>query len=150
MATSLKRLVGLGLVAAALTSGTAFASNTPQGLKADGLRLQGMAQAYEHSLNGSTPQGVKADGLRLQGMAQVYERSAASFYTPRALRAEGLRWEAMARAYDAGTVPARSTSSDGFDWVASLIGGASILGFGAVGVALILGTRRVRRTKLAV
>jgi hypothetical protein len=48
---------------------------TPQGLKADGLRLQGIARVYE-SLGAQagypTPLGPKADGLRLQGIAKVY------------------------------------------------------------------------------
>jgi hypothetical protein len=50
--------------------------STPQGLKADGLRLQGIAQVYKQigpETSFSTPQGLKADGLRLQGIAQVYQ-----------------------------------------------------------------------------
>jgi hypothetical protein len=154
MGTTFKRLVGLGFVAAALASGTATASNTPQGLKADGLRLQGIAEVYKQM---PSPQGLKADGQRLQGIAQVYERMqtppAASFYTPRALKAEGLRGQAMARAYGADRPAVRSSSSSGtrgFDWGAALVGAASMLGFGTVGVALLLGARRVRRTKVAV
>jgi len=151
------RLVVLVLVVAALGTGTAVASNTPLGLKADGLRLQGIAQMYERLQNGSTVQGLKAEGLRLQGMAQAYQqlqsRPAASFYTPRALKAEGMRWEAMARAYrghKTASAGLRSSSSSGFDWSAAFIGAASGLGFVSVGVALLFGARRVRRTKVAV
>jgi hypothetical protein len=125
------RLVVLVLVVAALGTGTAVASNTPQGLKADGLRLQGMAQAYQ----------------------QLQSRPAASFYAPRALKAAGMRWEAMARAYrghKTASTGVSSSSSSGFDWSAALIGAASMLGFASVGVALLLGARRVRRTKVAV
>lgn len=125
------RLVVLVLVVAALGTGTAVASNTPQGLKADGLRLQGIAQMYERL---RTP-------------------SAASFYTPRALKAEGMRWEAMARAYrghKAVGAGLGSSSSSGFDWSAAFIGAASGLGFASVGVVLLLRARRVRRTKVAV
>jgi hypothetical protein len=151
------RLVVLVLVVAALGTGTAVASNTPQGLKADGLRLQGIAQMYERLQDGSTVQGVKAEGLRLQGMAQAYQqlqsRPAASFYTPRALKAEEMRWEAIARAYRGHKTAGAglsSSSSRGFDWSAAFIGAASMLGFASVGVALLLGARRVRRTKVAV
>jgi hypothetical protein len=49
---------------------------TPEGVKADGLRWQGIAQTYQQlasARNFPTPLGLKADGLRLQGMAQVYQ-----------------------------------------------------------------------------
>jgi hypothetical protein len=152
------RVVGLIFVLAALVSGTASASSdrpaasfyTPQGLQADGLRLQGMAQAYERM------QALKADGLRLQGIAQRYQqmqsRPAASFYTPQALKAQGLRWEGIAAAYGVHktAIAPTSSSSSGFDWSAAFIGAASMLGFAMVGVALLVGARRVRRTKVAV
>jgi hypothetical protein len=72
--------------------------STPEGLKADGLRLQGIARTYsqlqspdtasqssspiwEHQLHSPatasqypTPAGLKADGLRYQGIARVYEQ----------------------------------------------------------------------------
>ena len=126
---TLGRLVGLGFLVAAVSSGTANAAGTtPQGLKADGLRLQGIAQAYQQS------------------------RPAASFYTPRALKAEGLRWQAMAQAYGGhktATAPATSSNS-GFDWSDAGIGAAGGLGFAVCAAALILVARRIRRTKLAV
>ena len=150
---TLGRLVGLGFLVAAVSSGTANAAGTtPQGLKADGLRLQGIAQAYGQT-QGSTPEGLKADGLRLQGIARAYEnRPAASFYTPQALEAEGLRWQAMAQAYGGhktATAPATSSNS-GFDWSDAGIGAAGGLGFAVCAAALILVARRIRRTKLAV
>jgi hypothetical protein len=149
-------LVGLVFVVAGLAGGTASASidgpaasfYTPQGLKADGLRLQGTAQVYERL------QGLKADGLRLQGIAQVYKRlqtrPAASFYTPQALKAEGLRWQAIARAYQPERPPVAGVSqSNGFDWSDAGVGAAGGLGFAAFAAALIVTTRRIRRTKLA-
>src|SRR4029077_16076588 len=77
----------------------AAGGSTPQGLKADGLRLQGIADRYAQ-LRGSTPAGLKGDGRSLQAMARAYQsRPAASFYTPQALKADGLRWQQMARVY---------------------------------------------------
>jgi hypothetical protein len=54
--------------------------STPAGLKADGLRWQGIAHAYEQlqsAGNYPTQLGLKAEGMRLQGMAQVYEQTQA-------------------------------------------------------------------------
>ena len=155
MRSRFMRLVGLGFVVVAVSSGTATAGgNTPQGLKADGQRLQAVATLYKQI---ASAEGLRADGLRLQGIAQAYQRMesrpAASFYTPQALKAEGLRWQAMADAFRAGRTRSASPSSSnpsGFDWAAALIGGASTLGFATVGGALLLGARRVRRTKVAV
>jgi hypothetical protein len=152
----LARVFGLAAVIVSLAVGTANAASnsTPAGLRADGLRLQGLAQFYERQQNGSTPLGLKADGLRLQAMAKALQvRTAASFYTPQALKAEGLRWQAMADAYGVGTTPRRSSSSSstgGFDWSAAVVGAVSMLGFATVGAALLLGARRVRRTRVAV
>jgi hypothetical protein len=88
--TSLKwfrRLIVLGAVVAAATASTAAAGvmidagapvnvqgPTPLGLKAEGMRLQGMAQVYQSLSNAPTAQGLKADGLRLTGIAQVYQQ----------------------------------------------------------------------------
>ena len=84
-----RRLVVLGAVVAAATASTAAAGvmidaggpvnvqgPTPLGLKADGQRLQGMAEVYKSLANDSTPtaQGLRADGLRLTGIAQVYQQ----------------------------------------------------------------------------
>lgn len=51
--------------------------STPAGLKADGLRWQGIAQTYgqlQPARNFPTQLGLEADGLRLQGMAKVYQQ----------------------------------------------------------------------------
>jgi hypothetical protein len=49
---------------------------TQAGLKADGLRWQGIAKRYEalsRSYSYPTALGLKAEGMRLQGTAQVYQ-----------------------------------------------------------------------------
>src|SRR6476660_4534459 len=49
---------------------------TSAGLKADGLRWQGIAKRYEalgQSYSYPTALGLKAEGMRLQGTAQVYQ-----------------------------------------------------------------------------
>ena len=148
---TLSRVIGLVFLVAALVSGPASAATgeTPQGLKADGLRWQGLANHYLQ-LRGATPLGINADGLRYQAMARFYaNRPAASFYTPQALKAEGLRWQAKARFYAANAPVARS-SSDAFDWGSAAIGGAGtiVLLLGAGG--LVFGVRKVRQERLAV
>jgi hypothetical protein len=147
--TTLSRVVGLALLAAALWSGTAMAGGTtPQGLNADGLRLQGIARAYQQ-LHGYTPAALMADGLRWQGIARAYQnRPAATFYTPQALKAEGLRWQATAQAYGVHKAPTvSSSSSSGFDWTDAGIGALGALGVAVFAVGLII---VARRTKLAV
>jgi hypothetical protein len=144
------RFVGLVFLVAALSSGTASAlaagGNTPQGLKAEGLRLQGIADRYVQ-MRGTTQDGLKADGLRYQAMARAYaSRPAASFYTPQALKAEGLRWQAMAQAYAQPQVVRNS----GFDWGAAGIGAIGVFVAMLCGAALFLGVRRIREEKLAV
>ena len=142
--------IGLVVLVAALSTGTAFAGGTtPQGLKADGLRLQAIAQAYGQT-EGSTPQGLKADGLRWQGIARAYEsRPAASYYTPAALRAQGLRWNALAQAYRGPTVSTVASGSSGFDWGDAGIGAASGFGIVAFAAAAVVFARHLRRAKLA-
>ena len=72
---TVSRFVGLVFLVAALSSGTASAMSvegtTPQGLKADGLRLQGIADRYAQ-MSGYTQDGLRADGLRYQAMARAY------------------------------------------------------------------------------
>jgi hypothetical protein len=53
------------------TRDAAALHSTPLGLKADGLRLQSLAQSYSQP----TAQGLEADGLRLQAIAQAYKQS---------------------------------------------------------------------------
>jgi hypothetical protein len=146
-------VAGLVFTVALVVSGTASASRTPEGLKADGLRLQALAQHYKQ-MQGTTALGLKADGLRLQAIAQHYQRlenrPAASFYTPEALRANGLRWQAMAQLYSGQRTAGASASSSrsGFDWGAAFIGAASTLGFAVCCIALLLGSRRLRRQRV--
>ena len=55
-----------------LSSGVA-AAGTSDAVRADGLRWTAMAKAYAPQAGGHvTPQGLKADGLRLQGVARRY------------------------------------------------------------------------------
>lgn len=144
------RFVGLVFLVAALTGGTANAMSvggtTPQGLKADGLRLQGLADRYVQ-MRGYTQDGLRADGLRYQAMARAYaNRPAASFYTPQALKAEGLRWQTMAQAYAQPQVVRNS----GFDWGAAGIGAIGVFVAMLCAAVLILAVRRIREEKLAV
>lgn len=147
--TTFSRIVGLVFLVAALSSGTASAAGTtPQGLKADGLRWQGLAQRYQE-LSGYTQQGLKADGLRWQAMARAYtSRPAASFYTPQALNAMGQRWQALAQQYrQSGTA---TSGSNGFDWGAASIGVAGGIVVALCTALLVFGVRRVRQEKIAI
>jgi hypothetical protein len=147
---TISRFVGLVFLVAALSSGTANAmtveGTTPQGLKADGLRLQGIADRYAQ-ISGYTQEGLRADGLRYQAMARAYaNRPAASFYTPQALKAEGLRWQTMAKSYAQPQVVRNS----GFDWGAAGIGAIGVFVAMLCTAVLILAVRRIREEKLAV
>lgn len=146
---TISRFVGLVVLVAAL-SGTANAMSaggtTPQGLKADGLRLQGIADRYVQ-MRGYTQDGLRADGLRYQAMARAYaNRPAASFYTPRALEAQGLRWQAMAQVY----AQPQAVRNSGFDWGAAGIGALGFFIIALCASVLVLGVRRMRQEKLAV
>jgi hypothetical protein len=167
------RLLGVILVVGALTSGTAYAE-TAQGLKADGLRLTGIAQAYQQNRPAAsfyTQQGLKADGLRLQAIADTYNRElglradglrltkmaeayeasrpAASFYSQQALKAQGLRLTAMAKAYEDSQPVAQSVdSAGGFNWGDAGVGLAGGIAFSICAAALIFTARRGRRTRL--
>ena len=147
---TISRVVGLVFLVAALSSGTANAMSvggtTPQGLKADGLRLQGLADRYVQ-MSGYTQDGLRADGLRYQAMSRAYaDRPAASFYTPQALKAEGLRWQTMAQAYAQPQV----VRDSGFDWGAAGIGAIGVFVAMLCAAVLILAVRRIREEKLAV
>jgi hypothetical protein len=135
---TVRGFVGLVFLVAALASGAnaAMAENyaqmrgsTPAGLNADGLR------------------GLNGDGLRLQAIARALQnRPAASYYTPQALKAEGLRWQRLAGIYAQPQI----VRNGGFDWSDAGIGAVGGLGFAMVGGALLLGARRMRRTRVAV
>jgi len=146
---TISRFVGLVFLVAALsgtTNAMSAAGTTPQGLKADGLRLQGLADRYAQ-LRGYTQDGLRADGLRYQAMARAYaDRPAASFYTPQALKAEGLRWQRMAQAYSQPQV----VRDGGFDWGAAGIGALGFFVVMLCASALVFGIRRIRQEKLAV
>lgn len=170
---TLSRLVGVALVVAALTSGTAYAE-TAQGLEADGLRLTAIAHAYQQNRPAAsfyTQQGLKADGLRLQAIADAYNRElglradglrltkmaqaydasrpAASFYSQQALRAQGLRLTGMARAYkDSQPVVQGLDSASGFNWGDAGVGLAGGIAFSICAAALIFAALRGRRTRL--
>jgi len=142
--------------------------STPQGLKADGLRLQGIAQVYKQigpETSFSTPQGLKADGLRLQGIAQVYQSQSGAV-------PDVLERYAAAHPYSAGLVSATSSSevvrppdvrdaayaartivpsqSSGFDWNDYAIGIGSGMGLTLLlVVSLGFGWQQRRRMQTA-
>jgi hypothetical protein len=97
---------------------------------------------------GTTPQGLKADGLRLQAMAERYQQM--QHYTPQGLEADGLRWQAMARAYATRPPVVSASSGAGFDWGDAGIGAAGGLVLFVCGGVAVLFARRSRRAKLAV
>jgi hypothetical protein len=115
-------IVGLALVVAVVSSGTAIAG-------------------------GQTPQALYSDSASY-ARKYLQNRPAASFYTPQALKAEGMRWQAIARAYGGRQTRVVSTSA-GFDWGDAGIGAVGSLGAGIGAVALVLGARRLRRARLA-
>ncbi len=141
---------------------------TPQGLKADGLRLQGIAQVYKQigpETSFSTPQGLRADGLRLQGIAQVYQSQSGAV-------PDVLERYAAAHPYSAGLVSATSSSevvrppdvrdaayaartivpsqSSGFDWNDYAIGIGSGMGLTLLlVVSLGFGWQQRRRMQTA-
>ena len=112
-----RRLVVLGAVVAGLTASAAGAiptyepgdtpanpvvgNTTPLGLRADGLRWQAVAKAYQQNgktdVSHSTAQWLPAPGLRWQAIAKA--RQNVSHSTALGLRADGLRWAAIAKAY---------------------------------------------------
>ena len=98
-------------------------------------------------MSGYTQDGLRADGLRYQAMARAYEsRPAASYYTPQALKAEGLRWQMLAQTYTQPQV----VRNNGFDWGAAGIGAIGVFVAMLCAAVLILGVRRSREEKLAV
>ena len=101
-------------------------------------------------MSGYTQQGLKADGLRWQGIAQAYanraDRPAASFYTAQALKAQGLRWQALARSYAKPQV----VDGNSFDRGAAGIGAIGVFGLLLCAAVVVGGIRRIRQEKLAV
>ena len=104
-------------------------------------------QAVSHS----TAAGLRADGLRLQAAADAYQnRPAASYYTPQALQAQGARWVAMAKAYerDQSQTVATSSSNGGFDWRDGLIGFAGAVGLAILAMGPLVIAARTRREQV--
>ena len=113
-----RRLVVLGAVVAGLTASAAGAvpmyepgdtptnpvvgNTTPLGLRADGLRWQAIAKAYQQNgktdVSHSTAQWLPAPGLRWQAIAKARQTNV-SHSTALGRRADGLRWQAIAKAY---------------------------------------------------
>jgi hypothetical protein len=113
-----RRLVVLGAVVGGVTASAAGAvpmldpqdtpadpvvsHTTPLGLRADGLRLQAIAKAYQQNgktdVSHSTAQYLPAPGLRWQAIAEARQTNV-SHSTALGLRADGLRWQAIAKAY---------------------------------------------------
>jgi hypothetical protein len=140
MRSTITRSLAFGLITlvAAFANSIAMAAPTPQGLKADGLRWQAMADAYQHQqdLSRYTKQGLRADGLRWQAMAMRYkwlqnrgEKSGTSVSPPPQVSA--------------------ISSVGGFDWGDAGIGAASGFVLAVCASVLVLSTRRTRRTKVA-
>jgi hypothetical protein len=136
--------------------------STPQGLKADGLRLQGIAQAYQQSeqaASAPTAQGLRAYGLSLQGMAQAYQQGQ-SVAVPDAFEryatahpyGSGLNGDTgstlLSRPPDVrdAALAARTVSvsqSSGFDWGDYGIGIGTGMGvFLLLGAGLVVGRQR--------
>ena len=138
----MKKLIASGLAALAIGVASAGATNGPAlGLKADGMRLQAMAQRYQQ-LHGYTPAALEAMGARWQAMADLYARPSAV-----------LRPDDRAGVRGTGVDPTRvvvaTAGGSSFDWGDAGIGAAGGLisvGFAAATFALV---RRSRRTKLA-
>jgi hypothetical protein len=63
-------------LAVGTATASSTAGSTALGLKADGLRLQAAARFYENRPAASyyTPEALKAQGLRWQGMAATYNK----------------------------------------------------------------------------
>src|SRR5262245_2422248 len=110
----------------------AGAMPTALGLKADGLRWQGIAKVYrdrETAGSGPTALGLKADGLRWQGIAKVYRdrETAGSGPTALGLKADGLRWQGIANVYQEQQSTAGGTAFDWGDWAIGLGSGIVLI-----------------------
>jgi hypothetical protein len=104
----------IAVLIAAIVALPALANPTPLGQKADGLRLQAMAERYGEL------QGLKADGLRWQAMARAYT---ARSFTPAASNGGSFDWA------DAGI---------------GVAGGLVIAVFTAGGIAFVRHSRRTK------
>jgi hypothetical protein len=141
-----RRLVVLGAVVAGLTASAAGAvpmldpqdtpanpvlsHTTPQGLRADGLRWQAIANAYQQSgqtrVSHTTALGLRADGLRWQAIAKAYQESR------QAPVPDAFERYAAAHPYGAGLQPLQRRGIGDFRPVTP-----------AVGVTQAVGTERI-------
>jgi hypothetical protein len=125
-----------------------------QGLKADGLRLQGIAQAYQsqHAASFSTPQGLKADGLRWLGIANTYKQNhlgeavELTRVSRLAVPTDSLNRPAKQYTTAAKLVPA--VPGNRFDWGDAGIGVAAAIGLMLLAAAGTIGLRKRGRLAL--
>ena len=138
--------------------GTEASYSTPQGLRADGLRLQAIARAYQQSrgissavqTTHSTPQGLTADGLRLQAIAHTYQQSRG--LSPVSVTSGATSVSRPPDVSDAaesvGTVSV--SQSGGFDWADWGIGIGSGMGAALLlAIGLVTGRQRRHRVQTA-
>ena len=123
---------------------------TAQGLKADGLRWQGIAQAYQQvgtadvfeRYASAHPYGSGLTSSELvTSPPDVQDAASALDGTAQGLKADGLRWQGVAQAYQqAGT----SVESGGFDWSNYVIGIGGGVGLILLAAGLTMGIRLQR------
>ena len=136
----------------------AVEQTTPAGLKADGLRMQGIAQVYQHLQAAapsvaSRPPDVQDTASSLSASApDVFERYVgvhaqdASSSSASVTRPPDVSDTALAVRY----APASTGSSDGFDWGSWAIGIGSGLGLVLLlGAALLMGRQLRHRVQTA-
>ena len=104
---------------------------TPEGLKADGMRLQGIARTYMQLQS----QDTGSQSTYPTWAHQLHSPVTASQYpTAAGLKADGLRYQGIARVYEQlqSNVPVSGGSDFGWsDWAISVGAG--------IGIALLLG-----------
>jgi hypothetical protein len=124
---------------------------TSQGLRADGLRWQGIARIYQLR-EPAVPRYYGSQApyastiTRTQPLPRYYGSTAP--YTPQGLRADGLRWQGIARVYEQKQTGARAAStgtSNGFDWGDAGIGVAAGIGAMLLAGVAAIGFRRQSR-----
>jgi hypothetical protein len=133
---------------------------TAQGLQADGLRWQAIAQAYQQGGTSSVPDvferyvsthpyGFAPSSTQIVSRPpDVQDAASALHVTAQGLQADGLRWQGIAQAYQqAGT---SVTSGGGVDWNAYIIGIGSGLGgriLLAAGLTMVTRLQRSHRVQ---
>jgi hypothetical protein len=148
---TLGRLFGLGLVITGLSTGTATAAGTTQqGLKADGQRLQMMAQAYESrsERSFSAPQSVELRPGGLVGQ-EAYQQWATRRTPTTTYPDDRPRFRDLGSTASVSAPVTVSNTESGFDWSDAGVGAAGGLGFAGFAAAALVLARRLRRAKLA-